>query len=142
MSIFANVVRLGVEPEVPVITKPEVEQEVFTSIDPSTLDDSHVYVHCYFNNTSDDMLIRIWHSTYLIDRASGSRSQLVHAENISYAPQWTVINKKGTFSFLLIFSALPKDCSVFDLFEDIPQPGGFFVQGIKRNQLDVYHVDI
>jgi hypothetical protein len=126
----------------PVKTKPEVEGEVLTAIDPATLEDSYVYVHCYFENNSDDMLIRIWRSTYLIDRASGSRSQLIHAENISYAPMWTLIPKQGTFSFLLIFSALPKDCTVFDLLEDIPQSGGFSIQGIKRNQLDVYHVDV
>jgi hypothetical protein len=128
--------------ESPATTKPVVEEEVMTSIDTSTLEDSYVYVHCYFENTSDDMLIRIWRSTYLIDRASGSRSSLIHAVNISYAPMWTMIPKKGRFSFLLIFSALPKDCTVFDLLEDIPQTGGFFIQGIQRNQLDVYHVDI
>jgi hypothetical protein len=126
----------------PVKTKPEIDGEVLAAIDPSTLEDSFVYVHCYFENQSDDMLIRIWRSTYLIDRASGSRSELVHIENISYAPMWTMIPKKGTFSFLLIFSALPKDCLMFDLLEDIPQAGGFYVQGIKRNELDVYHVDI
>lgn len=128
--------------EPPIKTKPAVEVDVLTSIDPSVLEDSHVYVHCYFSNTSDDMLIRIWSSTYLIDRASGARSALIHAENISYAPQWTMIPKKGIFSFLLIFSGLPKDCVAFDLLEDIPQSGGFFIQGIKRNELDVYHVDI
>lgn len=126
----------------PVETKPDVESDVLTSIDPATLDDQHVYVYCYFDNQSDDMLIRIWRSTFLVDRASGARSELIHAENISYAPQWTMIPKKGTFSFLLIFSALPKDCTVFDLLEDIPQAGGFFISGIKRNELDVYHVDI
>ena len=135
-------VRAGGIQDPPVKTKPEVGSEVLASIDPSTVEDSFVYVHCYFENQSDDMLIRIWRSTYLIDRASGSRSELVHAENISYAPMWTMIPKKGTFSFLLIFSALPKDCLVFDLVEDIPQAGGFYIQGVKRNELDVYHVDI
>jgi hypothetical protein len=132
----------GPIPEAPTKIKPEVETEVLTSIDPDTLEDSHVYVHCHFNNTSDEMLIRVWRSTYLIDRSSGARSQLIHAENISFAPQWTLIPKKSEFTFLLIFSALPKDCTVFDLLEDIPQAGGFFVQGIKRNSQDVYHVNI
>ena len=129
-------------PELPVKTKPEVGEEVLTSIDPSTLEDSYVYVHCHFNNTSDDMLIRIWRSTFLIDRASGARSSLIHVENISYAPMWTLIPGKGRFSFLLIFTSLPKDCIVFDLLEDIPQAGGFNIQGIQRNELDVYHVDV
>lgn len=141
-SIEISGVRAGGIQDPPVKTKPEVDGEVLAAIDPSTLEDSFVYVHCYFENQSDDMLIRIWRSTYLIDRSSGSRSELVHIENISYAPMWTMIPKKGTFSFLLIFSALPKDCVVFDLLEDIPQAGGFFVQSIKRNELDVYHVDI
>jgi len=140
-SIEIGVRAAGIQ-DPPVKTKPEIDGEVLAAIDPSTLEDSFVYVHCYFENESDDMLIRIWRSTYLIDCASGSRSELVHIENISYAPIWTMIPKKGTFSFLLIFSALPKDCLVFDLLEDIPQAGGFYVQGIKRNELDVYHVDI
>lgn len=135
---FTSTRSATVEPKV----KPTVETDVLTQIDPQTLEDSHVYVHCYYKNEMDEMLIRVWRSTYLIDRISGVRSELIHAENISYALQWTVIPGKITFSFLLIFTALPKDCTVFDLLEDIPQAGGFFVSGIKRNALDVYHVDI
>ena len=126
--------------EPPVKSKPRVEGEVSASV--KTQNDSHVYVHFYFDSALDGMLIRIWKTTFLIDRQSGSRSALVHAENISYAPQWTIVPTKTTFSFLLIFSALPKACTVFDLLEDIPQSGGFFVPGIVRNPLDVYHVDI
>lgn len=124
------------------IVKPKVETDVLTAIDSWTLEDQHVYVHCYYKNELDEMLIRVWRSTFLIDKVSRARSELVHAENISYAPQWTIIPGKKVFSFLLIFSALPKDCKVFDLVEDIPQAGGFYISGIKRNELDVYHVDI
>jgi hypothetical protein len=127
--------------EIPVI-KPKVDSEVLTSIDSWTLEDQHVYVHCYYKNDLPEMLIRVWRSTFLVDKVSGAKSELVHAEKISLAPQWTIIQGKITFSFLLIFSALPKDCKVFDLIEDIPQAGGFFVPDIKRNELDVYHVDI
>jgi hypothetical protein len=128
--------------EAPVKSKPEVDADTLTSIDPMTLEDSFVYVHCYFPNASEDMLIRIWKTTYLIDRASGSRSSLVHAENISFAPQWTRIPDGVLYSFLLIFSGLPKACQHFDLKEEIEQPGGFFVQNISRNQTDVYHIDL
>ncbi len=127
-----------VEPKV----KPVVETDVLSQIDPKSLEDSHVYVHCYYKNEVNEMLIRVWRSTYLVDRTSGVRSELIHAENISYAPQWTIISGKMTYSFLLIFSALPQDCVLFDLHEDFPQAGGFFISGIKRNALDVYHVDI
>lgn len=124
------------------IVKPKVETDVLTSIDSWTLEDQHVYVHCYYKNELPEMLIRVWRSTFLIDKVTGARSELVHAENISFAPQWTIISGRRVFSFLLIFSALPKDCKVFDLVEDIPQAGGFYVPAIKRNELDVYHVDI
>lgn len=123
-------------------TKPETDIDTLTSIDPSVLEDSHVYVHCYFNNSSQDMLIRIWKTTFLIDKTSGTKSQLVHAENISIAPTWTQVPVKQRYSFLLIFGSLPKSCKNFDLVEEISQPGGFFIGNISRNQTDVYHVDL
>lgn len=110
--------------------------------DTEVLEDSHVYVHCYFNNTATNLLIRIWKSTFLIDKNSSHRSRLVHVENISYAPEWTPVPPNAPFQFLLIFEALPKGCEIFDLLEDIPQPGGFFVSSIMRNKKDVYHVHI
>lgn len=128
--------------EAPPQVKPAVEVEVLSAIDPSTLEDSFVYVHCYFNNRWKDMLIRIWKTTYLVDKGSGSRSGLVHVENISLAPVWTLIPDGTTYSFLLIFSALPKTCQQFDLLEDIRQPGGFHITDIPRNETDVYHIDL
>lgn len=122
--------------------KPAIDVDVLTSIDPNSLTDSYVYVHCHYQNVYDEMFIRIWQTTFLIDRASGSRAKLVHVENISYAPVWTHIPGKQLYTFLLIFSSLPKDCKTFDLVEDIPQAGGFFVSGISRNWQDVYHVTI
>ena len=128
--------------EPPVKSKPGVEAEVMTSIDPATLEDSHVYVHCYYNTPGSNSLIRIWKTTFLIDATSGAKCPLLHAENITLAPQWTVIPDGALFSFLLIFSGLPKSCRKFDLHEEIPQPGGFLIKNIQRNETDVYHVNI
>ena len=136
-----NGIRSAVEIKDP-LAKPKVDVETLASIDPSSMEDSFVYVHCHFNNTSDDMLIRIWSTTFLVDRDSTARSQLIHAENISYAPQWTIIPRKGDFTFLLIFGGLPKSCLVFDMIEEIAQPGGFHIKNIKRNETDVYHIDL
>ena len=88
------------------------------------------------------MLIRIWRTTFLIDAASSARSQLVHAENITLAPMWTLIPGNQEYTFLLIFSGLPKSCRQFDLVEEIAQPGGFHIKNIQRNETDVYHVDL
>jgi hypothetical protein len=138
MSLYLNDVYAAKAPSPDV--KPEVDVMTETEVD--VLQESHVYVHCYFNNTFQDMLIRIWRTTFLIDNASGSRSQLVHVENISYAPEWTLIPDRKMFHFLLIFEALPKGCLSFNLIEDIPQSGGFRVENISRNKSDVYHVNI
>jgi hypothetical protein len=72
----------------------------------------------------------------------GDRSTLHHAENITIAPTWTWVSAGKIFRFTLIFAPLPKSCDFFDLLEDIPEAGGFFVQNIKRNKSDVYHVVI
>lgn len=128
--------------EPPVKVRPQIDTDVLSSIAPATLEDSYIYVHCYFNNVYKDMLIRIWRSTYLNDQGSSARSKLIHAENISMAPMWTRIPDSKIYSFLLIFEALPKSCKNFDLIEDIPQPGGFEVRNIIRNESDVYHIDL
>lgn len=88
------------------------------------------------------MLIRIWKTTFLVDRISGTRSKLIHAENISMAPVWTQIPDGREYSFLLIFSGLPKSCKQFDMVEEIAEPGGFLVRNISRNDTDVYHIDV
>ena len=116
--------------------------DALASIDPDILEDSYVYVHCQFPIPAPGMLVRIWKTTVLKDCHSSGQSQLIHAENISYAPQWTLIPDTGTYSFLLIFSALPKACTMFDLVEEIPQPGGFLVRNIARNKTDVYRITI
>jgi hypothetical protein len=127
--------------EAPAKTKPSIDEALMVAIYPETLNDSYVYVHCYLQNEWQDALVRIWKTTFLIDK-DGARSGLVHAENISIAPMWTLIPDRATHSFLLIFAALPKGCKQFDLVEEIPQPGGFHVINIQRNQQDVYHIDL
>lgn len=128
--------------EAPPKLKPVVDAEVLASVSTETLNDGYVYVHCHFQNEWQDALIRIWKTTFLIDNGSGTRSALIHAENISFAPVWTMIPDQRMHTFLLIFEALPKSCMLFDLVEEIPQPGGFHVANIHRNERDVYHIDM
>ena len=124
----------------PVKVKPEVDDQVLAAIEMSVLEDSYVYVHCSFDNAWEDALIRIWKTTFLVDHSSGAKSPLIHAENISIAPLWTFLSDNKTHNFILIFSALAKSCTQFDLIEEISQPGGFHINNIQRNMLDVYHV--
>lgn len=130
------------KPDTVETVKPAVDLEALSQVDPNTLSDSFVYVHCYFQNKWDNMLIRIWKTTFLTDHASGTRSGLLHAENISIAPIWTQIPDKQEYTFLLIFGGLPKSCTRFDLVEEISEPGGFCVRDIMRNDTDVYHISV
>ena len=106
-------------------------------------EERQVTVHCYFKcPAGEPQLIRIWKSTFLIDKISGHKSRLLHIENISLFPQWTMVEAGSFYQFTLFFSALPSECPAFDFVEEIPQSGGFFVSGIKRNDSDVYQINI
>jgi hypothetical protein len=126
----------------PVKFKPSIDIQVLSSIEAEIMEDSYVYVHCYLDNDAKDMLIRIWKTTFLVDMNSGCRSKLIHAENVSFAPMWTMIPDGTHYNFLLIFSSLPKSCTQFDLIEEVPTSGGFHIPNIERNMKDVYHINL
>ena len=126
------------------ITRPKVEiaSELKEQLDQFVQEEGQVIVHCLYASISGLDGIRIWPSTYLYDNSSDHRSNLVHAENISYFPQWTWVGV-GENHFTLVFSGLPKSCTSFDLIEDCNgSPGAFKVNGIARNNQDVYYVRI
>lgn len=127
-----------------ILVKPEI------SISPSLLnklkeqvqEQGQVVVHFVMRTMYFGMNIRIWPTTYLFDQHSDHRSELVHAENISHYPVWTEI-LPGDHYFTLIFSGLPRTCSIFDLVEECTQEhGAFKILNIPRNESDVYYVQI
>ena len=85
--------------------------------------------------------MRIWPSTFLIEKESGKRVKLITAFNISFAPDWTFA-ENGNNKFTLVFGGLSKGCSMFDLMEIIPLPDPFMVRNIQRNKSDVYTIQI
>lgn len=110
--------------------------------DTSVSEESQVVVHCTYKASLWVDGIRVWKSTFLISRDCGHRSELLHVENISLYPVWTRLYYGEVRNFTLIFAGLPKSCTAFDLVEEIPEPGGFLVEHIARNQSDVYNVEI
>jgi len=118
-------------------TDPDLLAELLTDVH----EHGQVTVHCRVVTEWADM-IRIWPSTYLVCRQTGHRSRLLLAEGIAHAPQWQRVPPGGVVAFTLIFEALPKDCRIFDLVEDIPDVGGFFSPAIRRNRMDVYQVEV
>lgn len=116
---------------------PGLLEELCTDID----EKGQVTVHCVVKAEMGDA-IRIWPTTFLVCRLTGHRSKLLHAEGIPHAPDWRTIPPGGMASFTLIFAALPNDCVLFDLVEDIPDEGGFYSPAILRNGMDVYRVEV
>lgn len=127
-----------------IITKPDVSIDTDTLLQLKTItqEESQVIVHCSYTSQGFMDLIRIWPTTYLIDKGSDHKSELVHAENVSLAPIWTRLEYGETRVFTLIFSGLPKSCTVFDFIESVPEPNGFEIRNIKRNASDVYFVEV
>ena len=125
------------------IVKPKISPELLEALQPKVETEKQVIVHCCFPRTPfADMQIRIWSSTFLIDESLVHKSSLIHHENISLFPNWTEVPPMKDYWFTLIFSGLPKECKTFDLKEEIPQEGGFWIKNIKRNSTDVYRVII
>lgn len=97
--------------EPPVKVKPKIDTEILTSIQDGVLEEGHIYVHCQCTNQGEDMLVRIWKTTFLVDHHSSAKPQLLHAENITIAPQWMALPSGSVHNFLLVFGSLPKTCT-------------------------------
>lgn len=126
-----------------IITKPEVEiaTELLVDLQSQIQEEGQVVVHCISTAAADyDHYIRVWPTTYLLDQHSPHRSDLVHVEKVAMAPMWQLVPAGTMANYSLIFSGLPKDCTVFDLEEIIPLPGRFSAKSIVRNDTDVYFI--
>ena len=120
--------------------KVTIDPELKNAIQTLVEEESQVIIHLHLHFT-DFNTIRIWKSTFLLPHNNGEKIYLVHADNISFYPEWTIC-RAGETVCTLIFKGLPKDCSVFDMVEEIPEPGGFYIPNIQRNNSDVYHLEI
>lgn len=123
------------------IIKPQISKEILSKLQSQMFEERQVTLHCcYKSEFFLEEKIRIWSSTYLIDRYSDHISKLIHIENITLFPDWTDLPFNKEYWFTLVFEGLPKNCKVFDFIELIPQDGGFFQEGIERNGSDVYRL--
>jgi hypothetical protein len=121
--------------------KDKVNEEPVNETDYQVEEEKQIIFHCRFDAPgNEDALIRIWPTTYLIDRASDYKSDLLFAYNISFYPVWDLIPVNSTKKFTLVFGGLPKSCKVFDLVEITNNWDGFTSKGIVRKKEDVYTV--
>jgi len=123
------------------VIKPRVDESVerLSRIYPDF--ERQVMVQCRHEMSGKGTHVRIWPSVYLWDRETGAVSKMVHHMNISLYPQWQTVPVGVTsIDFVLFFSALPKECRGFVVYEDIPEEGGFYSGRIARNDTDVYSI--
>ena len=120
-------------------------------LDPGLLEQAKAYpdleqqviVHCEFNpGFFLGPRLRIWPTTFLIPKGGSTKSKLLQAEHITFYPEWTPIERFTLHRFTLIFEGLPKECTSFDLIEEIPEPGGFVVRDIPRVTSVIYTVSV
>lgn len=125
-----------------IITRPrvEIESDLLAEMKNQINEAGQVILHILYSTPIGmPSYIRIWPTTYLFDKDSPHKSELVHAENITYYPYWYECLPGKKYYFSLIFSGLPKSCTRFDFVEQCTnQSGAFEVRNIDRNQSDVY----
>lgn len=129
-----------------IITKPKVEIDasILADLKEQIQEAGQVVFHCFYKNKYPfESAIRIWMTTYLYDHHSDHKSEMVHAEKIVYAPDWQIVPSHATSHFSLIFSGLPKSCTLFDFVEQTGSEGGAFIfKNVPRNDADVYYARI
>ena len=122
------------------IQKPKFTPEIDFRLQTEVSLEKSTIVHCRLSGDYDfPAAIRIWPTTFLVQDNS-DRKKLLHAYNIAPYPNWKIVNEGHVFT--LVFEGLDKNCLLFDLIEDIPEFGGFTFENIKRNDTDVYWVDV
>jgi hypothetical protein len=104
-------------------------------------EEGQVIVHVSYKDNCESC-IRIWKSTFLFDNQNQVDSPMIHCEGISMYPVYTTIPARKEVTFTLFFKRLPKSCVSFNLVERIPEPGGFIIRNIARNNSDVYRVSL
>jgi hypothetical protein len=90
---------------------PKINEKILSQVETEGL----VIVHCSFEAIIGNG-IRIWHSTFPVDKLSWCKSKLLHAFNIPFALTVLPVKSGDTARFNLIFS-LTRSCKAFDLIE-------------------------
>jgi hypothetical protein len=76
----------------PTISKPIIAPEILSQIQEQFEEEKQVIVHCCFqNNYMVGNLVRIWPSTFLVDKFTGCSSKLIFWENIAVFPSDKVV---------------------------------------------------
>ena len=122
----------------------KLTSSVIYSLLSSCEEEEQTIIHCNYVSKKKYInggWVNIYPTTYLVSEQESIT--LLHAENIPLAPQVHVFNKAGELKrFSLIFPAVPKSWTSFDLIEKSNSVNGFKVHNIKRNNAGIYKINI
>lgn len=112
----------------------ELKEQMRTQVESET----QVIVHIKHYSGHTVSLLRIWNNTYLQCKATKMKRKLLFSYNIASFPGYSPVDPYSSLDFTLVFENLLKECTRFDLIEDIPEKGGFHFKNIQRNNSNVY----
>ena len=104
--------------------------------------EGQIMVFIHRKGQSSGWAERIWPCIELRSQTTDERAKLVHMEGLLPFPQWTFVEAGQQFSYCMLFERLGKNATRFDIVEEIPASGGFFLPNVARNRSDVYHFQL
>ena len=128
----------------------ETFAEVKCDIDPKLLEQSeeqsYTIIHCTYTTSPKyncNWWVNIYPTTYLVDRYSGEKLEMIHAIGIPLPPQKRHLQRRGDkVIFTLIFPKIPKEWSIFSLIESANNGEGLMGLNISRNDSGIYRIRI
>ena len=125
-------------------TSVQIDHSTIEQLRESLQEEAQTIVHCNYVSKRKYVnggWVNIYPTTYLVH--NDEKLQLIHAENIPFAPAIHKFNRSGELKrFTLIFPSIPKDWDSFSLIEDSGTHECFSVHNIQANHSGVYEVAI
>lgn len=121
-----------------IIKKPIINPLTFAE------EQAYTFIHCRYTTSpvyDSGWWVNIGSMSFIQNKISGEKLNMVMAINIPYAPQKHYLKNLGdTLSFILVFPQIPKDWLVFNFIEDSSK-NSFKSYGITRNDIGIYRIE-
>lgn len=120
---------------------------VLDDVRTSSEERGYTYLHCTFYTSPKytwGWWVNIFLTSYLVDKLSTDRLELIDAINIPISPDKHYLKHKGDcLNFTLVFPHIPKNWIMFDFIEIVKYGAeGMRINNIARNNSGVYKVVI
>ena len=122
----------------------KIDRSILESYNAGLSIESQTIIHCKLKGCEMFHLwgwVNISPNTFLINRQSNERLNLLFAENIPQIPfRHYFRTPNDCLYFTLIFQKIPETWTTFCLYEETVLGNGFFVGDISKNKSGVYRI--